>query len=213
MIVVILGPQGSGKGTQAKLLAKDFQSRYFEGGEILRQKARQQTPQGLEINRLINQEGKLVPDAMMAAIVQDWLAEGLGERVVFDGYPRNLAQYQNLKEILAKKGFKIDKVIFLQVSQATAIGRLTKRRVCPHCHLEYNLLTKPPRQDELCDQCRVKLEQRPDDTPAVIKKRLATYFQETEPVIAQARRDGLLLTIDGEQPIVKIHREILRRLK
>ena len=211
---MILGPQGSGKGTQAKLLVKKLAASYFEGGEILRQKAKEDSPLGRKINRIINQEGRLVPDEVITRIVQEWLSQTKARRdIVFDGYPRNLNQYHALQKMLAKKKQKIDEVIFLKVSRETSLKRLNARRVCPQCGLEYNLVTKQPLKDEFCDQCSIKLVQRPDDTTKTIQKRLAIYYQATEPIVNLAKSQGILLEIDGERSIEAISQEILSKFK
>lgn len=214
MNIIILGPQGSGKGTQAKLLVKKFNYKYFEAGDILREKAKEKSPFGQEINRIMNQKGALVPGPVMERIVDGWLNKiDVGEGIVFDGYPRNIEQYNVLKKLLAKRKTKIDKVIYLTVSQKVSLERLSGRRICPRCDFEYNLVTKPPKKNEFCDRCQVKLIQRRDDTPKMIKTRLETYYRETKPLINQFRQQGIIEEVPGERSISEIHQDILRRLE
>ncbi|MGB9706696.1 MAG: adenylate kinase family protein [Microgenomates group bacterium] len=213
MIIVFLGPPGSGKGTQAKLLHQKIGGFYFEGGDILREKAKENSPLGRKIKEIIYQKGSLVPNGVMSEILEDWLEnKDIEKGVIFDGFPRSLSQYHTLENLLAKRGEKITKVIFLAVRQKTVIARLSARRVCPKCDFEYNLITRPPKKDEVCDFCGTKLVQRADDTPNVIQARLKTYFEMTQPVINAARKQGILEEVDGEKKIEEIHREILERL-
>ncbi len=214
MKIIFLGPPGSGKGTQAKLMAKKLQAQYFESGDVLREKAKEKSALGQEIDRLLNQEGKYVPDEMMKAIVSDWLSKAnLDEEMVFDGYPRTKDQYLVFQEMLVAKGVKIDKVIYLRVNEKEVIKRLSARRICSQCDLEFNLVTKLPKKDELCDQCQEKLIQRQDDAPEIIKKRLEIYNQLTKPLVEFVRQQGILEEVDGERPIEVIHQDILARLE
>ncbi len=214
MIIVFLGPPGSGKGTQAKLLHRKIGGFYFEGGDILREKAKEDSPIGEKIRKIIFEKGKLVPNRIMAEILEDWLkGKDIKKGIIFDGLPRNFNQYQILKNLLAKHGGEITKIIFLKVSPKTVISRLSARRICPKCDFEYNLITRPPKKDEICDFCGRKLIQRPDDTPKVIKERLNTYFKLTQPVIFAAKKEGILEEINGEEEILQIHRVISERLK
>ncbi len=214
MNIIILGQPASGKGTQAELLAKKLQLAYLEMGDVLREIVKEKTPFGKKIDRIMHQKGVLVSDAIIKKVASDWLdkREAL-KGIVFDGYPRKLSQYQDLEEMLEARGMKIDKVIYLDVSDDTSVKRIDSRRVCSQCDAEYNLITKPPRKNQLCDQCQVKLNQRKDDKPEVVKKRLKVYHQLTEPLINYVRRKGILMEVDGERSIRAIHQDIMARLK
>ena len=214
MNIIILGQQGSGKGTQAELLAKKLGSRYLEMGDLLRKEIKFGSVLGKKIDEIVNQKGKLVPDQIVIKIARTWLNKREAEEgIVFDGYPRNLHQYQLLKKVLAEKGMNIDRVIFLKIKKDTTFKRLSSRRVCPRCDEEYNLVAKPPRKDGLCNRCQVRLIQRQDDKPKVIEKRLAAYQQLTQPLIEFIRREGILEEVDGEASIKEIHQEIMKRLE
>lgn len=214
MNIIFLGPPGSGKGTQAKLVVKKLDFQYFESGDILREKARERDALGQEIDRLIHQEGKYVPDEMMVEIVTNWITKAkLEQGIVFDGFPRTLDQYQGLQKVLAEKESVIDQVIYLKVSEEESVRRLSARRICPRCDFEFNLVTKPPKKDELCDQCQKKLIQRQDDAPEIIKKRLETYYQLTKPLVEFVRQQGILVEVDGERSIEEIHQDIFERIK
>jgi len=213
MIIIFLGPPGSGKGTQAKLLHQKLGGFYFEGGDVLRWKAKEDNSLGRKIKEIIYQQGKLVPNSLMKKILENWLTgKDIKKGIIFDGFPRSLAQYQILKKILFKKGEKITKIIFLKVSEPVLVSRLSSRRVCPKCGLEFNLVTNPPKKDEICDSCGTKLVQRADDTPQVIKARLKTYFEKTQTLVDLAKKERILEEIDGERKIEEIHKEILRRI-
>ena len=214
MNIIFLGPPGSGKGTQAKLIVKKLNLQYFESGDILREKAQERNALGQEIDRIIHQEGKYMSDKMMAEIVRGWINEAkLEPGIIFDGFPRTLDQYQDFQKVLTEKGSEIDQVIYLKVSEEESIRRLSARRICPQCDLEFNLVTKPPKKDELCDQCQKKLIQRKDDAPGIIKKRLQTYYQLTSPLIESVRQQGILEEVDGERSINEIHQDIFERIK
>lgn len=214
MNIVVLGQPASGKGTQAELLTKKLQLAYLEMGDVLREVTKKKTPFSKKIDWIMHKKGVLVSDAIIKKVASDWLdkREAL-KGIVFDGYPRKLSQYQDLEEMLEVRGMKIDKVIYLDVSDEISIKRIESRRICSRCDAEYNLITKPPRKSQLCDQCQVRLSQRQDDKPEVVKKRLKVYHQLTEPLIDYVRQQRILIEIDGERPIEAIHQDIMDRLK
>ncbi len=212
MNLIILGPQGSGKGTQAKLLSEKLGLVYLEVGQILREIASQKTALGQKVSRFLK-EGILVDDQIMAEILPNYLTKGNFEKgVLLDGFPRNLSQVNLLETILKKYQAKINKVIFLSISPEESVRRLTARRICPKCHRNFNLITLPPKKDNLCDDCGLPLRKRLDEDEATIQQRLKVYQQQTKPVIDYFREKGILLEINGEQPVEVIHQEILRRI-
>lgn len=214
MNIVVLGPPASGKGTQAELVAKKLNLQYFEAGNVLREITKEKSPLGQEVYRIMNQEGKLLPDEMMDQVVNQWLSKAeIKKGVVFDGYPRKLSQYPTWQKMLAEKGEKVDKVIYLKVSEEISVKRIAARRVCPQCDGEYNLITEPPKKEGLCNQCQKKLIQREDDKPEVVEKRLKTYYQLTQPLVDLVRKQGILMEVDGERPIEVIHQDIMNRLE
>lgn len=210
MNLLILGPQGSGKGTQAEMLAKKFDLLYLEMGALLREISAHDR----EVDRLINKEGKLVPDEKTAEIFTNFLKENSfrsKQGLMLDGFPRTPGQYEFVKGYLAKTGEKLDYAITLEVSEATSIKRLSSRRVCSGCGKTYNLLTNTPR-GEMCDECGGELVQREDDKEEAIRERLKIYRERTKPLIKRLEKEGILLKVDGERPIETIFKDICSRL-
>lgn len=209
MNLIILGPQGSGKGTQAKLIAKRLTLFYFEIGDYLRELAETDS----RIDEIVNKKGVLLPDEEIFSYVSKYLAKNDSDlkNFILDGYPRSVKQYQLLKDWLQEKGSVIDKAIFLNISEEESLKRLSARRICEDCGNLYDLITNTSPKG-VCE-CGGKLIQREDDQLDTIKKRLAEYQKQTMPVIDQFRKEGILLEIDGERPIETIYDDILKKLK
>ena len=209
MNLLILGPQGSGKGTQAQLLAKKFSLLYLEMGSLLRQLSKTDK----EIDRTIN-KGQLLPDGPTVEIFAKFLADNSWEKkngLMLDGFPRTFSQHQSVKEYLSKYRQKIDHAIYLDISESTSIKRLSARRTCSGCGKVYNLLTNPPKGD-VCGSCGGKLVQREDDKEEAIRERLRIFREMTQPLIELLEKEGILLKIDGERPIQTIFEDICNRL-
>lgn len=208
MNLLILGPQGSGKGTQARILADKLGLFYLEMGDFLRNLAKENP----EVDEIINKRGELLPNDMfffaMKKFLEEKIAEGKG--LLLEGFPRSMEQYQMLKNWFDQEGLKIDKAIFIEISKAETIKRLSARRTCEVCGRIYNLITNPPKK-ETCE-CGGKLIQRQDDTPEKISKRLEAYEQNTKPLIDIFESEGILLRIDGERPIQVIADDLLNQL-
>jgi adenylate kinase len=211
MNILILGPQASGKGTQARLLSENLNLFYLESGRILREIAKVDP----YVNETINVKGELLPDDETTRIVSSYLDKNApsGDNIILDGFPRSLAQYELFASYLSTKGKKIDKAIFLDISDDETVKRLTARRSCVKCGEVYNLLTNPPKSDGICDKCGGSLVQRPDDKPEVIQERLKVYRTTTEPLVKKLEEEGILIKVDGEQPIETILGQILEKLK
>ncbi len=211
MNLILLGPQGSGKGTQAELLVQKYGLNYVEMGKFLRSISDSDNQYAATVKEYIN-KGDLVPDEYVRLIAWDHINKQDKEKGwLFDGYPRSLAQYEQVEDMLRKFGKKIDRVIYLYISPEESIRRLSARRICEKCGSIYNLITNPPGQLEAC-KCGGKLMQREDDQPEAIKKRLELFNERTRPILEKARQEGVLLEIDGERPIEIIHEDILRKL-
>lgn len=211
MNIVILGPIGSGKGTQAQLLAKDFGLNYIEMGGIMRSIANSDNQYAKPVRDAMA-KGQLVPDEFFRLVLWDHISKCDKNRgFIFDGFPRNFPQYEQLKEMLMRFGMKVDKVIVIDISEGETIRRLAARRTCKKCGRVYNLITNPPKENGKCE-CGGELYQREDDTPDATRTRLITYRELTMPVIEAARKDGILIEFFGEKPIAEINREIIEKL-
>jgi len=197
MNIIIFGPQGSGKGTQAELLVKKYDLYYFEAGKILRELAKDDS----RLDEKINQEGVLLPDTLTNGLFKKYLDENVAKSdgLLFDGYPRSVNQYRFLQEWLGTKGGKIDFAILLNVSEEVSIKRLSARRICVNCGRVYNLITNPP-SGEKC-VCGGELMQRKDDQPEAIKERLSAYKKRTKPLVEVFKEDGILVEVNGDRPI------------
>jgi len=206
MKIIIFGPQGSGKGTQAKLVSEKFNLFYFQSGEFLREKAKTDA----RINEIINKRGEMIPDEEMFSLFKNYLTEKLSnlDNFVLDGYPRSLKQYELLSSWLKEKGEKIDIAILLSISDEESVKRLSARVVCEKCGTNYNLITNPPPGGKC--SCGGNLVQRPDDTPESIRKRLAAYHTVTSPLIEVLKKEGILVEVDGERPIEVIFEDIIK---
>lgn len=213
MNIVIAGSQGSGKGTQAELLAKKMGLVHLETGEMFREAAEKNTLLGRKIAAWIN-KGSLVPDNLVSKLLKHYLTKRNLERgFVLDGSPRGLAQIKWLDKYLADHGSQIDKLIFLKITKQGTIKRLAGRRICPRCDKNYNLVTLPPKKDELCDNCHVKLVSREDDTPQAIIKRLSLYQRRTAPMIGYYKKLGKVIEVDGEKSVKEVFKGVVQALK
>lgn len=209
--LIFLGPPGAGKGTQADLLANQYGYIKVSTGDILREAVKNKTPLGKKAESYMKR-GELVPDDIMLGLIEDTIKK-IGNGFILDGFPRTLPQAKGLEEILKKNGLQIHKVIFIDVSDDVIIQRLSSRRVCPNCKATYNLISNPPKKDEICDQCGTNLIQRPDDNPDVIKTRLKVYRAHTQPLIDFYAMKNILIKIDGEGTPDEISNAIARALK
>ncbi len=201
--IILIGPQASGKGTQAQLLNKKFHLPIFSTGNILRQKLIENDKIGKQVAEIIN-AGRLVPDGLVNKIVVEKIRrEGRGGYIL-DGYPRNLSQAEfldgqdNLTHVLA-----------IRVSDEESIKRISGRRTCPKCQRVYHLESNPPKHDNKCDKCGVPLVIREDEKPEIIQERLKNYHKLTEPVLAYYKQKGIYYQIDGEQTISQVNKDIL----
>jgi len=209
MNIVILGPQASGKGTQAKEISKRLNLIHIESGKILRLKA--------ETNPIIKEEiekGILVDSNTTISFINEYIREnGFSyNNLLFDGFPRSEEQYNLLKSWLGEKGTKLDKVVYLKVSDKISEARISSRRTCSKCFAVYNLVTNPPKEQGLCDKCDGKLIIRDDDKFETVRVRLATFHKQTEPILALAKKDGILIQVNGERAINEITEEIMQKI-
>lgn len=197
MRVVLLGPPGAGKGTQAGRLAVRWSVPQVSTGDMLRDAVAKGTRLGLEARRYMD-AGELVPDSVIIGLVRERLAQPDGRKgFVLDGFPRTVAQAEALDQLLEAEGTPLDRVVLVQLADEELTARLTGRRVCRSCGRNYHLTFSPPRVADRCDHCGGALAQRADDEEATVRRRLAVYARDTRPLIDYYRERGLLTTISG----------------
>ena len=200
MKIVLLGPPGAGKGTQAEVLQKKLLIPHISTGDMFRAAIQNGTEMGLAAKRYMD-EGKLVPDDVTVGIIEDRIAQpDCADGFLLDGFPRTLAQAAALDELLAGRG-GLDAVINISVPLDKLIVRLTGRRMCRKCGAIYHLLYNAPEKEDICDACGGTLYQRDDDREETVKNRLQIYEAQTAPLIAYYSEKGLLHTVNGDQPI------------
>jgi adenylate kinase len=213
MDVILLGPPGSGKGTQAQKMAEQYHIPQISTGDILRGAVKEQTPLGVEAKGYMDQ-GKLVPDEVVVGIVRDRVkAPDCNGGFILDGFPRTLTQAEALDATLQEMKRGIDHVVSIEVDNEELLRRLTGRRTCRTCGAMYHLIFNPPTQEGLCDTCGGELYQRDDDQEETIRARLQVYEEQTAPLIAYYRKRDLLRTINGVGAIEKIFGEIVQAVE
>lgn len=211
--LVLLGPPGAGKGTQAKMLSEKFAIPHISTGDILREAVRKESPLGKEVKDVM-ERGELVSDDLLEKIIEERLSQkDCSDGFLLDGYPRNLNQAETLERILEKKNI-LDKLVSLniEVPDGEIVRRLSQRRSCPQCGMVYNLLTNPPKSDLKCDGCKTTLIQREDDREETIKERLNVYHKNTSPVIDFYKNRGNLINVDGTKNPSEVLRMIEEKL-
>ncbi len=199
-IVVFLGAPGAGKGTAAAAVAARTGARHVSTGAMLRDAVARGTPAGLEAKSFMD-AGALVPDEVLYRMVSELLAAAPdGSTLFFDGFPRNSAQAEKLRELAAAAAATVDAAVMLDVSEATLVERLGGRRTCPKCGAGYHVKSLPPKVEGVCDKCGAALVTRADDRPETIANRLAVYERSTAPVVGFYEKAGLLKRIDASGP-------------
>jgi adenylate kinase len=214
MNIIVIGPQGSGKGTQADLLGPKIGAIKLSTGDLFRAHIAQETELGRKVKEILA-SGNLVSDDITLAMVDGRLdeiaADGIGS-VIFDGFPRTAAQAEGLDGLLAERNQKVDRVIELSVPETILIERMSGRRVCANCGTNYNLAFQSTQLEGICDKCGGELIQRPDDMPDAIRKRLELYDDLTKPLLAFYGNRGLVTTIDGNQHVESVQQAIVDAL-
>jgi adenylate kinase len=209
MDLILLGPPGSGKGTQAKKMVDRYHLPQISTGDILRQALKEKTPLGLEAKQYMDQ-GRLVPDEVVVGIVRDRLkAPDCRGGFILDGFPRTVPQAEALGTTLQAMHRDIDHVISIEVANAELLKRLGGRRTCRNCGAMYHLLFDPPKKEGVCDKCGGELYQRADDQEKTIRERLQVYDKQTAPLIQYYRGKGLLRAIDGIGEVEEIFQRIV----
>lgn len=212
MKIILFGPPGSGKGTQAELLKEKEGFFHFSTGDFFRQEITKQTPLGKKVQNYL-EKGLLVPDEIVIEIVESFLKEHYDKKIVFDGYPRTTPQAISLDQFLLQKNRKIDFCFLIELSEEEIIKRLTARRVCENCEAIYNLNFKRPKIENLCDLCGGRIIQREDDKEEVIRERIAVYYKNTLPLIDYYEKKNNLYRIKGDLGRDYVYSEIIKRIK
>ncbi|HHW11552.1 MAG TPA: adenylate kinase [Firmicutes bacterium] len=209
MQLILLGPPGAGKGTQAARIGAEFKIPPISTGDIFREAIKKKTPLGEQAERYMK-AGELVPDELVLGIVKERLAApDTAQGFLLDGFPRTLPQAVAFDRYLAEKGQALTAVINIEVDPEILVERLSGRRICRDCGAVYHVVTKKERQPGVCDFCQGQLIQREDDAEATVRNRLTVYAQQTAPLIKYYREAGLLLTVDGAQPIDDVYQAIV----
>ena len=210
MRLLLIGPPGGGKGTQAKFLIDHFLITQISTGDMLRENVRSETSLGEEARKFMN-KGKLVPDSVILDMMKKRLAEqDCNNGYILDGFPRTIPQAEGLDILLKNLNQKLDHVVIMDVPDNLIITRLSNRRSCKECGQVYNLLFEPPKNAGKCNNCNEELYLREDDNPATIQQRLNVYHKQTEPVIKYYSDQGLTNVIDSKGTIDEIRLEILQ---
>jgi len=208
MNIILLGPPGAGKGTQAKRMIERYGIPQISTGDMLRAALKAGTPLGLEAKKYMD-KGALVPDAVVVGLVKERIQEDdCRKGYMLDGFPRNVSQAETLDGMLKELGQKIDHVVCIEVPDQELIQRLTGRRTCRECGAGYHVMFDPPKKDGVCDKCGGQLYQRDDDNEATVTSRLKVYADQTKPLIEYYEKQGKLRKVDGMGSIDEIFERI-----
>ncbi|MCI1982364.1 MAG: adenylate kinase [Oscillospiraceae bacterium] len=208
MNIILLGAPGAGKGTHAELLSKDLKIPTISTGNIIREALKSGTEMGLKA-KVYTEAGKLVPDEIVIGIIRERLAKSdCGSGFILDGFPRTIPQAEALDKMV-----KVDKVIDIVVPEDLIMSRLSGRRVCIQCGATYNVKTKKPKVEGICDHCGSTLVQREDDKPETVKARLRVYHEQTEPLVDYYKKQGKLCEINGSNNIPQTERDIINAVE
>ncbi|MBI3891550.1 MAG: adenylate kinase [Candidatus Wallbacteria bacterium] len=212
--MLIMGPPGAGKGTQAQAIAKRLSLKHLASGDVVRAEVGGKTVAGQKAKAYM-EAGKLVPDDLVTSMVGSHIKTACesGNGVVLDGYPRTVAQARSLTELLERDGLKMHAVVNLKVPGEALVDRLVNRLTCPKCNWVYHKRNNPPKVEGKCDKDGAALASRPDDNETVIRERLRVYHDQTEPVLAYYRERSVLQEFDGSGAIDEVFECVVRYLE
>src|SRR6056297_392441 len=213
MRLILLGPPGAGKGTQAEGIKKEFNIPHISTGDIFRENIKNNTELGKKAQEYMN-KGLLVPDELVVDLVKDRLSkEDCKKGFLLDGFPRTIEQAKALDKVLDKINQKLDRAININVDEEILVERIVGRRICKDCKATYHVKFNPPKVEGTCDKCGGELYQRDDDKEETVEKRIKVYNEQTQPLIDYYDSKDLLLNINGEQEIQKVLEDIINNLK
>jgi adenylate kinase len=204
--LILLGPPGAGKGTQAARLREDFGLPYVGTGDLLREHKENETELGVEARKYMD-NGDLVPDDLVIAMILEKVEDEGQDGFLLDGFPRTIGQAEALGRELESMGRRLTAALLIEAPDETVVARLSGRRVCSAGHV-YHVEDDPPKHDGVCDQDGKPLTRRKDDEPETIRKRLATYHAQTEPLKDYYDERGLLRRFDGTRDVTEVHDHI-----
>lgn len=213
MNLIIFGPQGSGKGTQADLLAHKYSLAHIETGQIFRDIAREPSELGRLVKDL-NDRKEMIPDEITSKVIEEHVRKvpsAMG--VILDSAPRTMGQIAPVEEMLSLLKREVAKAIYIKLPYNISVERITKRYICPLCRRHFVLGRDIARVDDPCPTCGGPIRQRLDDTPEGVAKRLKTFYEVTVPVIEHYRLKGMLVEVDGDQPVEKVFEDIVAKLQ
>lgn len=212
MKLILLGPPGAGKGTQAESIKEAYNLIHISTGDIFRKNMKENTPLGAKAKEYVD-KGQLVPDEITIAMVEDRLSqEDVKDGFLLDGFPRSVGQAEALDDFMMELGGKIDRVINIEVDKSILVERAVGRRICKDCGATYHVKFNPPKEEGICDKCQGPLYQRADDVAETVENRISIYERETLPLVEYYAEKGNLLTVDGDQEISKVFSKIQEAL-
>ena len=212
MNLMLFGAPGAGKGTQAKFLIEKYNIPQISTGDILRAAIVDKTDMGMEAKNFMN-AGKLVPDSTIIGIIKDRLAQAdCKDGFILDGFPRTLGQAEALTQLMETMKIKLDKVISLNVPDELIVGRITGRRVCASCGASFHVEFNPSKKEGVCDYCEGELTIRKDDNEETVKSRLASYHEQTTPLIEFYTKMGVFIQLDGTKDVADVTSDMIKAL-
>jgi len=210
--LILLGPPGAGKGTQASAIVEKYNIPHISTGDIFRANIKEKTELGKQVEEYLN-KGLLVPDELVVSIVKDRISkEDCKNGFLLDGFPRTVAQAEALDEELKNMSLTIDKVINIQADKDLLIERIIGRRICRDCGATYHIKFSPTKKEGICDKCGGELYQREDDKLETVEKRIEVYTEQTKPLIDYYAKKGLLLNVDGTKDKKEVFEYIVKSL-
>jgi adenylate kinase len=213
MRIILLGPPGAGKGTQAEQIVREFKIPHISTGDMFRKNIKENTDLGLRAKAFMD-KGELVPDSLVVEIVQDRLnQEDCKIGFLLDGFPRTEFQAEELDRVMSDLGVELNAVVNIKVNPNLLVARAVGRRICRNCGATYHIINNPTRDEGICDKCGGEIYQRNDDVEATVENRINIYMNETAPLISYYTSKGKLINIEGEQSITAVFEDIVSALR